>query len=764
MADVMDMPPEPPLLREDKRRDRKERPVDDRSNRRDRDPRDRREDDDRVSRRDYFDRRSDDERPGSAVGRDRDRDYKRRRTPSLSPPPLYRDRRSPPLRRSPSYKRSRRDDDYDGARRGSPRPSMDERRDRRMGPGPGRSNSFSGDERSYGRHHGFRSDFGRGGFSDAFDTSSRRDGLMSYKQFISELEDDVSPAEAERRYTEYKNEFISTQKKAFFEQNKQEDWLRDKYDPSRLQVAIQRRNEACKSAAREFHSELESGNLDISPNFTGQNAQNANEASDEEADDRRRRNGRGFAKDQELDAAPKAPAVSCEPRRIEKDIEQARELARKLDAEKGLERNILVTSDTDKSDGERSLSGGIINPIVIVRGANQVKGYEGVELLDVVITYLWRVHFVDYYGYKEYKEQPKVIRHVRGDSKVNEDGAEWEKKIDTTWQSRLQGQDPLEIMLAKDKIEITTAQALEPLIRKIKDEKYGWKYGCGAKNCTKLFHGPEFVQKHLKLKHPELVLEVAAKVHEELYFENYMSDAEAPGSTPVMATQKDRARRPRPDEPSRVNAGLPLPVPGRGGSREIERGSRASRDGDKLDKQEKAQDDEQFEQRNGEQSPSQEFQQSGAPFDSAGPFESGRGDTPMFDPFTGPGGIRGPPPFGADMGMPPVLMPVPGAGPLGPFVPAPPEVAMRLWREQGGAGSFHPGVYDGPFDSEGGNARGSRKRAGPSGGRMGAGLIETPPLPLPLPSMRPDSRRPLRSYRDLDAPEDEVTVIDYRSL
>ncbi|MCO5610115.1 hypothetical protein L7F22_064350 [Adiantum nelumboides] len=529
-------------------------------------------------------------------------------------------------------------------------------------------------------------------------------------------------------------------------------------------LGIPWRNEACKAAARDFHSELENGTLDISPNYAGQNVRNANEVSDEEVDDRRRRNGRGFLKDQEFDTAPKAPSVSCEQRRIEKDVEQARALARKLDAEKGIERNNLVTSDTDKSDGERSLSGGIMNPIVIIRGANQVKGYEGVELLDVMITYLWRVHFVDYYGFKEYKEQPKVMRHVRGDSKFVEDSAEWEKKIDTTWQSRVLGPDPLEVMLAKDKIDTTTTEALEPLIRKIKDEKYGWKYGCGAKSCTKLFHGSEFVQKHLKLKHPELVQEVAAKVHEELYFENYMSDAEAPGSTPVMATQKDRSRRSRPDEPARMSAGLPLPVPGRGGSREIDRGSRMSKDGDKLDKQDKAQDDEPFEQRTSEQSPSQEYQQSGATFDSAGPYEAGRGDTQMFDPFTGPGGIRGPPPFGADMGMPPVLMPVPGAGPLGPFVPAPPEVAMRLWREQGGAGPFHPGVYDGPFDSEGGNARGSRKRAGPSGGRMGAGLIETPPLPLPLQSLRPDSRRPLRSYRDLDAPEDEVTVIDYRSL
>ncbi|KAJ8616154.1 hypothetical protein MRB53_035526 [Persea americana] len=37
-----------------------------------------------------------------------------------------------------------------------------------------------------------------------------------------------------------------------------------------------------------------------------------------------------------------------------------------------------------------------------------------------------------------------------------------------------------------------------------------------------------------------------------------------------------------------------------------------------------------------------------------------------------------------DVPPPPVLMPVPGAGPLGPFVPVPPEVAMRMLRDQGG--------------------------------------------------------------------------------
>lgn len=86
------------------------------SRRRDRDSRDR-ELDRPPNRRgvDYYDRNR------SPPPRERERDYKRRN--SLSPPPVpYRDRRhSPPPRRSPPYKRSRREDGGYEGRRGSPR-------------------------------------------------------------------------------------------------------------------------------------------------------------------------------------------------------------------------------------------------------------------------------------------------------------------------------------------------------------------------------------------------------------------------------------------------------------------------------------------------------------------------------------------------------------------------------------------------------------------------------------------------------------------
>lgn len=249
---------------------------------------------------------------------------------------------------------------------------------------------------------------------------------------------------------------------------------------------------------------------------------------DGDAGSKRRRGGRALVKAQEINAAPKAHPGSSDPKRVVKDIELGRTLIKKLDTEKGIEGNILLPDQN--TEGERSL--GSVGPTVIVRSGNQVKGLEGVELLDVMLTYLWRVHSVDYYGMIEFKEHTKRLRHMRaaetkntGDNKnsgVETVFADWEQKLESIWQARLQGGDLIESMLGREKLETTANDALDPFVRKIRDEKYGWKYGCGAKGCTKLFHGPEFVHKHLKLKHSDLVSDVVAKAREELYFQNYM--------------------------------------------------------------------------------------------------------------------------------------------------------------------------------------------------------------------------------------------------
>lgn len=210
-------------------------------------------------------------------------------------------------------------------------------------------------------------------------------------------------------------------------------------------------------------------------------------------------------------------------KRILNDINLERSLIKKLDREKGIEENILLVDKDSKVD---IIDGG---PLVILKSCKHIKKLEGVELLEMLRIYLWRVHFVDYYGMMEYKDKPKKNRLKSAPkAKINESGIEdtifleWEKKLETTWQTRLQTSDVIESMFGKEMLQTTSRDALDPFVRKIRDEKYGWKYGCSVKGCTKLFHGAEFVHKHLKLKHSDLVTKVILKVQEELYFQNYM--------------------------------------------------------------------------------------------------------------------------------------------------------------------------------------------------------------------------------------------------
>jgi hypothetical protein len=122
----------------------------------------------------------------------------------------------------------------------------------------------------------------------------------------------------------------------------------------------------------------------------------------------------------------------------------------------------------------------------------------------------------------------KGFRHVRAENKSgsmveNINAADWEKKLDSFWEERLMnGGDPLVVLTAKDKIGAAIVEVLETYVRKLQDEKYVWKYGCGANGCEKLFHAPEYVHKHLRLKHPDLVSTLASKVENNIYFQNYM--------------------------------------------------------------------------------------------------------------------------------------------------------------------------------------------------------------------------------------------------
>ncbi|ONM24734.1 Serrate RNA effector molecule [Zea mays] len=113
-----------------------------------------------------------------------------------------------------------------------------------------------------------------------------------------------------------------------------------------------------------------------------------------EGDGKKGKHGKGS--DDSYYATSKAHPVSSEVRRIQIDIEQAQALIRKLDSKKGIENNVLSSSDHEKSYMNKSH--GSVGPIVIIQGSSTVKGLEGAELLDTLVTYLWRIHGVDYYA------------------------------------------------------------------------------------------------------------------------------------------------------------------------------------------------------------------------------------------------------------------------------------------------------------------------------------------------------------------------------
>ncbi|PKA65794.1 Serrate RNA effector molecule [Apostasia shenzhenica] len=303
---------------------------------------------------------------------------------------------------------------------------------------------------------------------------SSRLGFMSFKQFVQELEDDVLPAEAEKGYEEYRAEHISNQKRTYFEAHKDKNW----------------RNINAREIAKQLWHDMQSGTLDLGPGFTSSTSNRSTNSSPE---------------DQTVSAAPKAHPVSAEQRRIQIDLKKIHSLVDKLDEEKDIEDTFRAWADWELG---------------------------GVKLLDMLITYLWRVHGVDYYGMYETNE-PKGFRHVRADreeaafdgSKTSDSGDEWEKKIDSFWQQRIASK------AAKEIIEEEETKALNPYVLKKGDERYG----CGVEGCTyKLFCGAEFVHKHVKLMHHELVTELTTKVWEDLYFYNYMNDPSAPGGDPIM--------------------------------------------------------------------------------------------------------------------------------------------------------------------------------------------------------------------------------------
>lgn len=332
---------------------------------------------------------------------------------------------------------------------------------------------------------------------------------MSYKEFIGDLPDDVTPAAAEQLYEEYKVKFYGSRRRVYWEEHKDEDELRNQYDPRRLQAACETRNEEARAASVEFAQSKLDGDA----------------------------TGNGAGNDMDMDvggtteAPAHAPAIAGTEARIAQDVNLTLQLATKLDEEKGIVENRILGPELTTEPTER---------------------------LDLLLDYLWQVHGVDYYASKELlateygtrKTRARMVRPSMTASSAGElptsssEDESWAQALTEHWQSRADGTraGPTESRIQAERVEKEVEAFVEAQIIKIEEGKYGCKLS------QKLFIGPDFVKKHVRVKHAGVVEEFRNKLLDDVYRENYLEST-------------------RDEVPKDAGAGPPLPfgVPSMGG-------------------------------------------------------------------------------------------------------------------------------------------------------------------------------------------------------
>lgn len=83
--------------------------------------------------------------------------------------------------------------------------------------------------------------------------------LKNLKQFAEFQSEDISQSELEKRYQEYQEEYKKRQNKIFFEDHKNEEWFKEKYEPSYLEKKRIQRIEKSIQAFKSFGQEISTG-------------------------------------------------------------------------------------------------------------------------------------------------------------------------------------------------------------------------------------------------------------------------------------------------------------------------------------------------------------------------------------------------------------------------------------------------------------------------------------------------------------------------
>merc|ERR1711976_710573 len=196
--------------------------------------------------------------------------------------------------------------------------------------------------------------------------------------------------------------------------------------------------------------------------------------------------------------------------------------------------NPILKSDLNKMlNYMRNSSNGLQNFDSIKSKSIVSRGleFDKFKLLDLTLTYLWRVHGIDYYGLRDLGayDRSKNMRAIRSDKiMIEKFSVRMEitpQEISRTWKNRILRGDDIDNFAKTDLI----AQNLDEFIQRHIKKVSATVWACmlapldpTAKKC-KIFQSPDFVIKHIKAKHENDLLQARVKIENYYYKENYIN-------------------------------------------------------------------------------------------------------------------------------------------------------------------------------------------------------------------------------------------------
>ena len=431
---------------------------------------------------------------------------------------------------------------------------------------------------------------------------ARDDEPLSFREFcVRHVSDAATPAEAEHRYEQYKRERADAFRRRDFERGARDDpKVRAAHDPRAMEEAIARRAEMARDAARAFEADLAAGKIAPLPPAPARLAARVeDDPTDASPETLEKSTSRRVAQKKDARGRWPVPDAAWVPERLARDLRRVAALVAALDEEKGVgaegsadldapPRGVDVFRDAD--DVAKALDDAL-------DGDERLERLErSAAAVDRRVSYLWRVHGVDYYagaelGADEYAARPPSEREGEGEgclargerpgaealeaearayaeedkahaeaereSGVQTESAEavvaegaaaeggpteaplvaanakprasggagaspsakWASRVDRFWRVRLE---------QGDAFAARAASARDAVERELE----AWKLSCVVRHeenrfgCTlssKMFVAPEFVLKHINVKHPDAVARQRDAILDRQFLENYLA-------------------------------------------------------------------------------------------------------------------------------------------------------------------------------------------------------------------------------------------------